>query len=90
VFWSRSLLKIEKKMYKVVSCSKVHTQIKDDHLWAARQLRDEYGLGDFYSIGEVLAIWNEFSESYCAGWLGPDKEHVEMAFGVELEEIMLE
>ena len=73
--------------YKVASCSKVHVKMPENDLFAARELRDKYGLGDFYSLEEIYAIWREYSESFAAGWLIDDKESVERAFGMELEEV---
>lgn len=53
--------------------------------WAAA-IKEQYGL-DHLSIEEVLQKWEEYSDTYCAGWLIVDKAGVETAFGVVLEQI---
>jgi len=52
----------------------------------AEALRREYGLFHL-SLKEVHDTWSAYSDSMAAGWMIPDKESVEYAFNVELEEV---
>jgi len=54
-------------------------------LWA-KELQEKFDLYHL-TIDDINLIWSQYSEDFCAGWLYPDKESVEHAFGVELEEI---
>ena len=57
------------------------------YLEDAEELRIEYGLNS-YSLVDIVRIYHKYSEdNYCAGWLVPNREHVEEAFCVTLEEI---
>lgn len=47
---------------------------------------NKYGL-DHLSVAEVIRTWEDYSDRCAAGWLIDDKESIEHAFNVELEEI---
>jgi len=75
------------KRYKVVALH-VKTLARRDSPYAlyAQELREKFGLEPYYSLEEVIRIWEQYSDDYSAGWLFPDKQGVESAFGVTLEE----
>ena len=59
---------------------------QNEDMLKAEDIRNEYGL-TFIPVEKVKILWQEYSESMCAGWMLPDKESVEQVFGVTLEEI---
>lgn len=51
------------------------------HYREAKQLKEDYPeLTKGFSVYEVMKMWEEFSESFAAGWLTPDEESVEGVF----------
>ena len=75
--------------YKVVSfngerCLPIKSK---PHLEDALKLQEDYGLFHL-TLDEVVETWETYSQDYyCASWLVDNKEMVEEAFGVQLEEI---
>lgn len=56
------------------------------YLEDAQEIKDTYGLDN--NLNDIINIWKDYSENfYCAGWINPDKDDIEKAFGVILEEI---
>ncbi len=54
--------------------------------WAS-ELQEEFGL-HMFSLSEIQQVWEDYSEEiYSAGWLKANKDDVERAFDVVLEEI---
>jgi hypothetical protein len=81
----------KEKQYKVTAIlpppvKEEPEELIDVNLSRAMALRDKYGLLHL-SVNEVAKIWEDYSDTYCAGWLIDDKASVEYAFGVTLEEI---
>ena len=75
------------KKYKVIHIGGMRlTRASDDfHKAYATALQEEFGL-QMFSLDQIIETWEEYSEQMCAGWLAPDKEGIEHAFGVVLEE----
>lgn len=74
--------------YEVVSIDKSQArELTTNRYRYAEELIATYGLGVFYTAPEVITMWEDYSEDYCAAWLNPNKESVEHVFGVKLREI---
>ena len=54
--------------------------------YRAIEMRDTYGL-TMFTISEIITIWEAYSDTYAAGWMGDSKDSIETAFQVQLEEI---
>lgn len=76
-----------KKKYRVISLNENEQRKYNENidLLYARELKEQFGLP--HDLLTIYHLWTEYSESYCAGWLFPEKESVENIFGVTLEEI---
>lgn len=51
------------------------------HLYEAKQLKEEFPEETSgFNVFQVHDIWEEYSDSLCAGWITPDQETVETVF----------
>ena len=66
---------------------KRHQEHDKDRIKWATDMKEIYGLYK-WPVEEVIDVYGTYSEDfYYAAWINPDKEHVEKAFGIILEEI---
>lgn len=75
--------------YKVVQYTNpraIQNTASNHHLTFASEMQTKYGLHHF-SIEDIIRRWEDYSETYCAGWIGDDPETVSEVFGVILEEV---
>lgn len=74
--------------YKVASrvSPRMQPGVDRSRLSDALALANQFGLNAF-TLGEIVETWECYSDTYAAGWLTPDRESIESAFGVILEEI---
>ena len=74
--------------YKIVAVRsrKQKERKESDYARHALELSHEYKLGDYFSLEKIKEIWSKYSEDSCANWLYPEKQTIEQAFGVILED----
>jgi hypothetical protein len=61
---------------------------EDPYHWQwAKEIQAIYGLAEYYTITDIVRIWEKYSDKVCAAWLTDDKDTVEEAFNVKLEEV---
>ena len=53
----------------------------------AKAMIEEYGLGGFFTVEQVVKKWSKISKMYGEDWVTPTAGRVEKAFNVELTEI---
>ena len=73
--------------YKVVRFNgdRKRSLLSESYVKWATEMKEQYGLP--FGIDQIIETWCEYSEDMAAGWLVSDKDAIEDAFGVELEEI---
>lgn len=73
--------------YKVVNFFGKARVNPDETRWDAHELMIDYGLQEYYTPEEVQLLWEDYSDSYAAGWLTPSPDRVERVFNVRLEPV---
>lgn len=73
------------KIKKILNTEPEYPIINPHHYQWASDMRDEYGLSHL-TLRQIVHLWENYSDSLCAGWLIPTKESVEDVFNVVLEE----
>lgn len=60
-----------------------------DSEWRLEQAADLQTKYDLFhlSLKQIILMWEDYSDSMCAGWLVDDVASVEEVFGVILEEV---